>query len=542
MRTDTETKGVVMFISSQVGSRRSKHPFGRARRVALGLLGATLTWTALVPIQGTGVGAESPSSESEVVSLVPARVLETRSGAGARTVDGVSQGLGRVAAGSTVEVKVTGRGGVPADATAVMLNVTAVGPDRAGYATVFPCGSEVPGASNLNFRSGEVVPNAVLSAVGAGGKVCIFTTASTHLIADVNAAFATPTGTPDDEGSVGIGASGSGISGSTDTGDLPLGITVPVEGAPIPAGTTSDVPDVGEDHPANLDEQFELGVREQDSILDGALYFKGERFLGIDEAYYAGSVSTAIGRLVMWRRIDGVWYRWSSCSGTVVGRTMVLTADHCLRTRDGKAYDAYTFVPGLRGSSEPVGEWVAAGSRAYFPTEQNHFRQTSLMTLFDYAIIKFDPTYNGGKSIGDYTGSFPIYQGASAVATKVTVGYPVEGYYNYSNGGWCDTRSNWCYPYVCRSSDDATVELGSGWRLMGYGCNANGGISGGGIFGQINGRWYVISVNSIGGFIMDRNNNLCSERARCSWYMRNLWGTEFKSGYFDKFYYAVAAA
>lgn len=65
------------------------------------------------------------------------------------------------------------------------MNVTAVGPDRAGFITVFPCGSAVPNASNLNYRSGDVVPNLVVVKLGPGGTVCLYTTATTDLLAGI---------------------------------------------------------------------------------------------------------------------------------------------------------------------------------------------------------------------------------------------------------------------------------------------------------------------------------------------------------------------
>jgi hypothetical protein len=84
------------------------------------------------------------------------------------------------------ELLVAGRGGVPGDAVAVVLNVTVTGPSGPGFATVFPCGSEPPNASNLNYAAGQTIPNAVTARVGSGGKVCVFTHAETDLIVDVN--------------------------------------------------------------------------------------------------------------------------------------------------------------------------------------------------------------------------------------------------------------------------------------------------------------------------------------------------------------------
>ena len=44
----------------------------------------------------------------------------------------------------------------------------------------------VPTASNVNYRLGVDIANAVIVQLGAGGKACIYTFAATHLLADVN--------------------------------------------------------------------------------------------------------------------------------------------------------------------------------------------------------------------------------------------------------------------------------------------------------------------------------------------------------------------
>jgi extracellular elastinolytic metalloproteinase len=125
---------------------------------------------------------------SSLVPLVPARLLETRS-SGA-TIDGQSQNIGIPGTAAVTEVVVAGRGGVPADATAVALNVTVTESTAPGYATVYPCGTQPPTASNLNYGVGTTIANAAITKVGTGGKVCIFTQQSTHLVVDVNGYFA----------------------------------------------------------------------------------------------------------------------------------------------------------------------------------------------------------------------------------------------------------------------------------------------------------------------------------------------------------------
>jgi len=135
----------------------------------------------------SSVSVKVSSPESRFTALVPARVLETR--AGLSTVDGGAAGIGARGAGSVTEVVVAGRAGVPADASAAVLNVTVTGPDAPGYVTVYPCGTAPPTASNLNYVAGLTVPNAVITKIGTGGKICIFTQAATDLVVDVDGYF-----------------------------------------------------------------------------------------------------------------------------------------------------------------------------------------------------------------------------------------------------------------------------------------------------------------------------------------------------------------
>ena len=143
----------------------------------------------VVDVNGYVPASGTPSS------VVPARVLETRSGPDERTVDRQFEGIGQRAAGTVLELPVTNRAGVPGTTAAVFLNVTAVGPTSAGYLTVWPCGEPQPLASNVNYAAGDVVPNAVLAKLGTGGTVCIYTSATTHIVVDVNG-YVPASGTP----------------------------------------------------------------------------------------------------------------------------------------------------------------------------------------------------------------------------------------------------------------------------------------------------------------------------------------------------------
>lgn len=127
-----------------------------------------------VELQGTGAALEG---------LLPARLLDTR---GLGTVDGGGP-LGALGQGSTIEIVVGGRGGVPdLGAGAVALNVTATDPTVPTFLTVWPTGEARPTASNLNVVAGMTAPNLVVVKLGKGGRVSVFNNGgSVDVVVDV---------------------------------------------------------------------------------------------------------------------------------------------------------------------------------------------------------------------------------------------------------------------------------------------------------------------------------------------------------------------
>ena len=126
-------------------------------------------------------------------ALDPSRILDTRVGLGARRAT--------LARGGATDLQVTGAlrtadGGtvtVPADARAVVLNVTATA--VTGVSTdvrVYPAvGTAVPLVSNLNLVAGQTAANLVTVAVGTGGRVRLRNSlGSLHLIADLAGYYA----------------------------------------------------------------------------------------------------------------------------------------------------------------------------------------------------------------------------------------------------------------------------------------------------------------------------------------------------------------
>ncbi len=96
-------------------------PCRSPRGGALDLYNAAGTVNALVDVNGY----YGPGSGQGFTSLTPARICDTRA---SNTTECAGKTL---SAGGTLKVQVTGEGGVPAGATAVVANVTATGPTAA---------------------------------------------------------------------------------------------------------------------------------------------------------------------------------------------------------------------------------------------------------------------------------------------------------------------------------------------------------------------------------------------------------------------------
>jgi hypothetical protein len=75
-------------------------------------------------------------------------------------------------------------------ATAVVLNVTAAGATKSGFATVWPCDQAQPPTSNLNFDANEDIPNLVITKVSATNTVCFNASTPVNLISDLMGWFA----------------------------------------------------------------------------------------------------------------------------------------------------------------------------------------------------------------------------------------------------------------------------------------------------------------------------------------------------------------
>jgi uncharacterized protein (DUF1501 family) len=137
-----------------------------------GIAGGTPPSNALPPFIDAG------SIATEFVSMTPDRLFDTRNGIGGR--------IGALGQGETWTFTVAGKLGVPADAVAVAINLTAVDATQPTYISAWPGGQAQPTTSNVNLVPGMAVPNLATIRLGAAGDMHLFNARGTvHLIADV---------------------------------------------------------------------------------------------------------------------------------------------------------------------------------------------------------------------------------------------------------------------------------------------------------------------------------------------------------------------
>ena len=150
-----------------------------------GGLPTTITLTPGGIVSGIRVGmTASPTAAGAFQQLPPTRFLDTRPGS-------------PVAPDGSVSFQVAGINGIPADAAAVVFNLTVTQSQSFGYITAYASGTRRPGSSNVNFDAGQTIPNSVTVPIGADGKVTLLNRSSgtTELIVDVSGYYLAGTAT-----------------------------------------------------------------------------------------------------------------------------------------------------------------------------------------------------------------------------------------------------------------------------------------------------------------------------------------------------------
>ncbi|GAC1494211.1 MAG: hypothetical protein NVS2B15_15410 [Pseudarthrobacter sp.] len=166
----------------------------------------------------------TPTAAGAFAPLAPTRFMDTRSSSGP------------VASGGNVSFQVGGVNGIPANASAVVVNLTVTEPNSNGYLTAYASGSTKPDTSNVNYDRGQTVPNLAVVPVGPDGKVTIANTeigsgSSTQVVADVSGYFLA--GAPTASGTFGPVNPARALDTRNSSGPVPAGGTVSFQAAGV---------------------------------------------------------------------------------------------------------------------------------------------------------------------------------------------------------------------------------------------------------------------------------------------------------------------
>ena len=93
-----------------------------------------------------------------------------------------------------MDVQVAGQLGIPAYATAVMVNVTAVdvGGSRVPASVADRAGGDRLGLDIEHRRPGQTIPNAAFAPLGDGGRMTVYATFTTDIVIDISGYFTPP--------------------------------------------------------------------------------------------------------------------------------------------------------------------------------------------------------------------------------------------------------------------------------------------------------------------------------------------------------------
>lgn len=140
--------------------------------------GISATMVAVAAAASAMLGTSStPASASDLpvgalfVPTSPDRILDSRTGLG------IGGDVAPMQADSIITVELAGSH-VPAEAVAIVMNLTYDNGTGAGYFTVFPAGEQLPDTSNLNKVGPGPVANSVTSLLGDKGAIAIFNSGS----------------------------------------------------------------------------------------------------------------------------------------------------------------------------------------------------------------------------------------------------------------------------------------------------------------------------------------------------------------------------
>ena len=135
--------------------------------------------SVIADVQGY-LSTDTSSATGLFTPMTPTRLMDTRTDAG-------RSALGP---GAATNLTIAGTHGIPANATAVVLNTTATNATTGGWVTDYPTGQTSPTTSTINFLPGQTKANRSIVTLGTGGAITIQNAAGkTDAIIDITGYF-----------------------------------------------------------------------------------------------------------------------------------------------------------------------------------------------------------------------------------------------------------------------------------------------------------------------------------------------------------------
>jgi hypothetical protein len=165
--------------------------------------------------------------------VTPCRILDTRSTAAGAIAGNSTRNFVAVNASSFTSQggSATNCGTLGLNATAVAINLTAVTPTGAGYATAYPFGTAQPVAASVNYTAGAIVNNALIVQIPnplSSFDFTVYTFAQSHYVADIVGYFAPPVATAlqcQETANTDLVISANGGTGNANAPACPVGYT-----------------------------------------------------------------------------------------------------------------------------------------------------------------------------------------------------------------------------------------------------------------------------------------------------------------------------
>ena len=191
--TTSDTRATLPANYTFTAGDAGTHTFSSALKPALVLKTVGSQWVRATDTVTTSItGSQTVTVRAGVACtyhpITPVRLVDSRIG------NGLSHHL---IANTPATFKVAGRGGIPANATAVTGNVTVVNATKGGALHIGPSPLSNPPTSTINFSARQVLSNGLTGSLGSGGTLSVTYLASsgssTDVVFDVTGYFAPDT-------------------------------------------------------------------------------------------------------------------------------------------------------------------------------------------------------------------------------------------------------------------------------------------------------------------------------------------------------------